>query len=133
MHRIYTIFLMFLLTSLYACGPITAHSTIARAHIALEAARGAEAQKYAIYQYRSAELYLKKAKEEEGYSSFQEAVDLAKISRSFADKARARALKRKRVVPRTPVERQRMNRTAPANIRPVPSPGPSSTNSPVIP
>ena len=47
------------------CGPITAHSTIAKAHIAIEAAEGARAQELAVFEYESAKLYLTKAKLEE--------------------------------------------------------------------
>ena len=94
------------------CGPISAHSAIARAHIALEAAKGAQADQFAIYEFRSASLYLEKAKEEEGFSSFQEAVDFAVKSRRFADSARARALQSKQAKPRS-VEELRRERSAP--------------------
>ena len=71
------------------CGPVNAHNAISQAKIALETAKGIRAQDYAIYEYRRAQLYYDKAKEEEGYSSFQKAVDYAMISRDFSDKARA--------------------------------------------
>ena len=90
------------------CGPITAHSSIARAHIAIEAAEGARAKKLAIFEYESAHLYLRKAKLEEGLSSFQSAIDLARLSRNYADSARARALKSSQARPLTPTERRRM-------------------------
>lgn len=98
------------------CGPISAHSEIARAHIALEAAKGAQADQFAIYEYRSAVLYLEKAKEEEGYSSFQEAVDFADKSRRFSDSARARAFQNKQAKPRTveEIRRERMGGAQPA-------------------
>lgn len=79
------------LTFFYACGPLTAHSSIAKAEIAIEAARGVEANRYAIFEYKSAKNYLLKAKEEEGYSSFQNAINLAKKALEFANEARARA------------------------------------------
>lgn len=88
------------------CGPISAHSAIAKAHIAIEAAEGARAQDNAIFEYHSALLYLDKAKREEGLSSFQSAVDLARASRRYADQARARALQRSRARPMTPAERR---------------------------
>jgi hypothetical protein len=90
------------------CGPITAHSSIARAHIAIEAAEGARAKELAIFEYESAHLYLRKAKLEEGLSSFQSAIDLARLSRNYADSARARALKSSQARPLTPTERRRM-------------------------
>ena len=90
------------------CGPISAHNSIARAHIAIQASEGARASELAIFEYNSALLYLDKAKREEGLSSFQEAVDFADKSQSFAHKARARALQKSRARPLTPAERRRM-------------------------
>ena len=119
------------------CGPLTAHSTIARAHIAIEAARGAEADKLAIFEYLSAKLYLRKAKQEEGLSSFQSAIDLAIKSRRFADEARGRALKVKHIIPMTPEEMKRARpvirrrqkpmldqRTPPPSVAPAPPKAP---------
>ncbi len=73
------------------CGPITATTSIADATVALEAARGIEAEQYAIYEYTSAAEYLRKAREEEGYSDFQRAIDLARKAREFAEAAREKA------------------------------------------
>ena len=102
------------------CGPVTAHSSIARAHIAIKAAEGARAQELAIFEYESSRLYLKKAKLEEGLSSFQSAIDLARLSRQFADKARARALKSSQARPLTPTERRRQMMNSGAGTRPSP-------------
>jgi len=100
--------LLLLIFSLLAgCGPLGAHSAIAKAHIAFEAANAVEAEKFAVYEYRSAALYLRKAKEEEGFSSFQEAMDFARLARNFADKARARAVQNKKAKPRSLQETQR--------------------------
>jgi hypothetical protein len=97
--------------ALVGCGPINAHSAISQAKIALETAKGIRAQDYAIYEYRRAQIYYDKAKEEEGYSSFQKAVDYAMMSRDFSDKARALTAERsqeqrkqviKANVPKTP-------------------------------
>ena len=106
--RIKNLWIVFMAPFMFiGCGPLTAHSTIARAHIALEAARGAEADKLSIFEYQSARLYLRKAKQEEGLSSFQTAVDLAIKARRFADEARGRALKVKHIIPMTPEEMKR--------------------------
>ncbi len=114
------------------CGPITAHSTIAKAHIAIEAAEGARAQELAVFEYESAKLYLTKAKLEEGLSSFQSAIDLAEASRDFADSARARALKNAQARPLTPTERRRQLINRQPNRGRVQSAQPS-LNSPVAP
>ncbi len=87
-------YLLLLVALLSACGPVTAHSNIAKAQIAVDAAQGAQADVFAVYEYESAVQYLLKAKEEEGYSSFQKANDLAQKATDFADQARARALSR---------------------------------------
>jgi len=73
-----------------ACGPVTTTQRVADATIAVEAARGIDAERYATYEYVSAVEYLRKAREEEGYSDYQQAIDLAIKAREMADKAKAR-------------------------------------------
>ncbi len=70
------------------CGPITSTTAIADATVALEAAEAANAEKFAVYEYTMAQECLRKAKEEEGYSEYQPAIDLAKKARKFAEKAK---------------------------------------------
>lgn len=74
------------------CGPITAHQSIRQATISVEAARAAQADRYAVYEFVSSVEFLKKARELEGYSEFQDAVNLAKTAAEYADKAKTRAL-----------------------------------------
>ena len=76
-----------------ACGPISTTLALHDAESAIAVARAADAQRYALYELTSAEEYFRKAREEEGYSDFQAALDLAQSARVFADKARDRALK----------------------------------------
>ena len=73
------------------CGPISAHGVIRDARVAVEAAEAAGAVDGAPYEYYSALAYLKKAREEEGYSDYQAAVDLANQAKVFADTARSKA------------------------------------------
>lgn len=80
-----------LLTS--ACGPISTTLALRDAEAAIATARAADAQRYALYELTSADEYFRKAREEEGYSDFQAAIDLAQRALVFADKARERALK----------------------------------------
>ncbi|MCB9550181.1 MAG: DUF4398 domain-containing protein [Myxococcales bacterium] len=77
---------------LSGCGPVIATQAIADATIAVEGARGANAPELAVYEFVSAETYLQKAREEEGYADYQAAVDLASKARFLADEARRRAL-----------------------------------------
>lgn len=72
------------------CGPVTTTQRVADATVAVEAARGIDAERYATFEYVSAVEYLRKAREEEGYSDYQEAIDLAVKARDFADKAKVR-------------------------------------------
>lgn len=78
--------------TLTACGPITAHQAIRKATISVEAARAAQADRYAVYELVSAVEFLKKAREMEGYSNFQDAADLALIAAEYGDKAKTRAI-----------------------------------------
>ena len=75
-----------------ACGPITATTAVADATVAIEGARAVEADRYAVYEFASAVEYLKKAKEEEGFSDFHAAMSLAFRARRLAEAAKVRAL-----------------------------------------
>lgn len=77
-------------TGAIGCGPVTTTQRVADATVAVEAARGIDAERFATFEYVSAVEYLRKAREEEGYSDYQDAIDLAVKSREFADKAKAR-------------------------------------------
>lgn len=82
------------LLTIAGCGPSTAHLAIADAKVAVEAARGARAETFAVFEFTCAIEHLRKAREEEGYSDFDAAVRLAKAAEDFAQKAKARALGR---------------------------------------
>jgi len=74
------------------CGPISATHAIAEATVAVEAASGVEAKRYAAYEFTLAYEYLRKAREEEGYADYQAAIDFAQSARKFAEDAKERAL-----------------------------------------
>ena len=77
------------------CGPITASSKISDAREQIVKAAQLEAPKYAPFEYQGALLYLEKAREEEGYSYYQDSVTLAKKSFSLAVDAQRIAQQRK--------------------------------------
>ena len=135
MRPIYLMLMITVSLFLNACGPLSAHTAIAKAHISLEAAKGAQANQYAIYEFKRAQLYLWKAREEEGLSSFQDAINFAKRSIKFAEEARSRSLTRKRVRARTPIElqRERMRRNKKAPNRMAPKPAGVKTAPPAAP
>jgi len=95
------------------CGPISSTHAIAEATVAVEAASGVEAKRYAAYEFTLAYEYLRKAREEEGYADYQAAIDLAHAARKFAEDAKERALSHpergavKAQQPRSPAPRPR--------------------------
>jgi hypothetical protein len=80
-----------LLLALAGCGPIGAYGVIREAETALVRARAAGSERYAPYQTASAELYLEKAREEQGRAQYGAAKDLARQSLDFARQATERA------------------------------------------
>lgn len=73
------------------CGPVQSTQRISQAEVAFERARVVEAHEKAPYEYKSAQYYLHKAKEEWGYSDFEAAYDFATEARSAAEAARLKA------------------------------------------
>lgn len=86
------IVLFSLLAGFTACGPIESSVVIRDANVQLEAARVSDASRFAQFEYRAAQEYLHKAREEQSYSEYQEAIELAQLAFEYAEKARARAL-----------------------------------------
>jgi hypothetical protein len=62
---------------LTGCGPILSVWLVSDAEAKLAAARAAEAEQNAVYEYTAAEAYLKKAHEELGYADYGPAIDYA--------------------------------------------------------
>lgn len=98
--------LVALTAAVSACGPVQSTSYLIDTETMLEAARTAQADKLAPYEWTSAQLYFAKSKEEVGYSDFETAVDYGKKAVEFATKARDTALKvgrRNEALPAEPV------------------------------
>lgn len=76
-----------------ACGPVQSTAYLIDADVQLEAARTAQADKFAPYEWTSANLYIHKAREEVGYSDFEQAVTYAQKAAKFASAARDMAMK----------------------------------------
>ncbi len=87
-----------------ACGPVQSTSYLIDTETMLEAARTAQADKLAPYEWTSANLYLAKSKEEVGYSDFEQAVDYGRKAVDFATRARDAALKAGRKLEAAPTE-----------------------------
>jgi Domain of unknown function (DUF4398) len=76
---------------LAGCGPIGAHGVIREAETAVVRARAAGGERLAPYETASAELYLEKAREEQGRAQYGAAQDLARQSLTYARQAVDRA------------------------------------------
>ena len=77
---------------LAGCGPVQSTAYLLDADVQIQAARTAGAERYAPYEWTSANLYLRKAREEVGYSDFQAGVDFAEKASKFANEAREKSL-----------------------------------------
>lgn len=77
---------------LTGCAPVVGSVQLVNADIAVDAAESAGAPKYAVYEFTMAREYLKKAREESGYSDFAAARVYAEKAIKYAETARERAL-----------------------------------------
>jgi hypothetical protein len=84
--------LSILAASAAACGPTKSTAVIMDADVQLTAAKTAGAEKLAPYDYTAASQYLHKAREEQGYSDYEEAIDFAEKARSHATVAKQKAM-----------------------------------------
>ena len=80
-----------LLSFALGCGPVQSSTLIVDAQAELAAAKTAQADQHAPFEYVAAEEYLHKAREEQSYADFQIAVIYAEKSRDCARVARSRA------------------------------------------
>ena len=76
--------------ALAACGPIRSTSILVDAAAEVAAAKTAGAQKHTPFELRSAEAYLKKAREEQGHADFEVSIALAQRARDCARAALSR-------------------------------------------
>ena len=77
------------------CGPIEYLSQVSnRAAAAVAAAKLAQADRYAPYEYTAAEEYLHKAREEGGYAQYQDAIEYGRRAEELANRARAMSIAR---------------------------------------
>jgi hypothetical protein len=74
------------------CGPTQSTALIIDADVQLQAARTADAPKLSPYEFTAAEAYLHKAREEQGYSDFEVAIDFADKASKFAREAKEKAM-----------------------------------------
>jgi hypothetical protein len=77
--------------SLGGCGPIISTSMIMDAEAKLAAAKAAEAERFAPYEFTAAGEYLHKAHEELGYADYGPAIDYAFKAAEAAERGTKRA------------------------------------------
>jgi hypothetical protein len=78
-----------------ACGPVQYLTTVtAKASSEVAAAKSANAEQYAPFEYTAAVEYLHKAREEEGYADHQAAVKYGRLAHDHAEKAKKIALEK---------------------------------------
>lgn len=78
---------------LVGCGPLSSTSHLLDADVQLEAARVARAEREAPYEWTLANLYLHKAREEVGYSDYEQGVSYAQKASKYARAAKEAAQK----------------------------------------
>jgi hypothetical protein len=82
-----------LTASVSGCGPIEYINQVGvKAAGAVSAAKLAQADRYAPYEYTAAEEYLHKAREEAGYAEYQDAIEFGRKAEELANKGRAIAV-----------------------------------------
>jgi hypothetical protein len=75
------------------CGPVEYINQVSfKAASALAAAKEAQADRYAPYEYTTAEAYLHKAREEAGHAQYQDSIEFGRKAEEAAHRARAIAL-----------------------------------------
>jgi hypothetical protein len=72
------------------CGPVEYLNQVGnKAASAVSAAKLAQAERYAPYEYTAAEEYLHKAREEAGHAEYQDAIEYGRKAEELANRARA--------------------------------------------
>jgi hypothetical protein len=79
--------------ALAGCGPVEYINQVSfKAASALAAAKEAQADRYAPYEYTAADAYLHKAREEAAYAQYQDSIEYGRKAEEQAHRARALAL-----------------------------------------
>lgn len=84
-----------LLGSGAGCGPVQYITTVtSQASSEVAAAKSANAEKYAPFEYTAAVEYLHKAREEEGYADHENAIKYGRLAKEHAEKAKKLAIEK---------------------------------------
>jgi hypothetical protein len=81
--------------SILGCGPVEYINQVGnRAASAVSAAKLAQSERYAPYEYTAAEEYLHKAREEAGHAEYEDAIEYGRKAEELANRARAITVER---------------------------------------
>jgi Domain of unknown function (DUF4398) len=84
-----------ILLSISGCGPVEYINQVGnRAASAVSAAKLAQSDRYAPYEYTAAEEYLHKAREEAGHAEYEDAIEYGRKAEELANRARAITVER---------------------------------------
>jgi hypothetical protein len=114
-----------------ACGPVEYINQVGnRAASAVSAAKLAQSDRYAPYEYTAAEAYLHKAREEAGHAEYEDAIEYGRKAEELANRARAITVDRLAKEPAlTPAYQPKSQNEEPA----APSPDPGADTTPPAP
>ena len=121
---------LLVLIACFGCGPVAATAVIDDAEAALARAHAAEGEKYALYETTLADLYLVKAREEQGHARYAEASHLGSEALRYAEAATRKAAERRTSATAPPVPTATVEHPAVAAPPPVP---PEGTNKKEVP
>jgi hypothetical protein len=106
-----------------ACGPVSATSVIDDAETSVAKAHARDGDKYAVYDTTLADLYLIKAREEQGHAHYTDAEELAEESHRHAEEAARKAALAKAAEVAVPTAVIQQTPAAPPPVvTPVPAP-----------
>jgi len=89
------IFAVPILLSISGCGPVEYINQVGnKAASAVSAAKLAQSDRYAPYEYTAAEEYLHKAREEAGHAEYEDAIEYGRRAEELANRARAITVER---------------------------------------
>ena len=109
-----------------------ATSVVDDADVALARAHAAEGEKYALYETTLADLYLMKAREEQGHAHYSDAASLAADALKYAESATRKAAERRTSAAAPPTPTANIQRP-PEEKKPPPVPPPEGERKVITP
>ncbi len=86
-YQFFQVLLCIALLFVLNCGPVQSAALIVDAEVEIKAAKAADAHKYAVYEFVTAEEYLDKAREEQSHADYEAAIGYGVKAKKMARKA----------------------------------------------